>query len=170
MTTALIGLAGQVGLPILRKILEDKLGGAGGSLAADVIEAVAGRVGVAPDDLDAVINSQPGVVIDAMREVERMAPEMVALYASGLEYQMAVLQAEKGEPLWARAWRPGWMYLLGLFWAWNIVVLHIANAIWKIALPAAPWDILMSLTGIFMALYMGGHTLKDVAAKWGQAK
>lgn len=46
MSTALIGLAAQVGLPIIRKVLQDRLGGAGGSLAADVIEAVAGRVGV----------------------------------------------------------------------------------------------------------------------------
>lgn len=170
MSTALIGLAAQVGLPIIRKVLEERLGGAGGSLAADVIEAVAGRVGVDPDQLDAVAIDQPGVVIDAMREVERMAPEMVALYASGLEFQLAVMAGESEEPLWVRAWRPGWMYLLGLFWLWNIALLHIANAIWKTAIPAAPWDILMSLTGIFMALYMGGHTLKDVAAKWGQAK
>jgi hypothetical protein len=170
MSTALIALAGQVGLPIIRRVLEERLGGAGGSLAADVIEAVAGRVGVAPEMLDAMAEDQPGLVIDAMREVERMAPEMVQLYASGLEYQMAVLAAEKGEPLWVRAWRPGWMYLLGAFWMWNIIILHIANARWKIALPPAPWDVLMSLTGVFMALYMGGHTLKDVAAKWGQPK
>jgi hypothetical protein len=170
MSTALLSLAGQVGLPILRRILEDKLGGAGGSLAADVIDAVAARAGVTPDQLDAYAEDSPGVVIEAMREVERMAPELVALYASGLEYQMAVLAAEKGEPLWVRAWRPGWMYLLGLFWLWNIVILHIANAIWKTALPVMPWEILMSLTGIFMALYMGGHTIKDVANKWGQSK
>jgi hypothetical protein len=170
MSTALLSLAGQVGLPILRRILEDKLGGAGGSLAADVIDAVAARAGVTPDQLDAYAEDSPGVVIEAMREVERMAPELVALYASGLEYQMAVLAAEKGEPLWMRAWRPGWMYLLGLFWLWNIVILHVANAIWKTALPVMPWEILMSLTGIFMALYMGGHTIKDVANKWGQSK
>lgn len=170
MSTALLSLAGQVGLPILRRILEDKLGGAGGSLAADVIDAVAARSGVTPDQLDAYAEESPGVVIDAMREVERMAPELVALYASGLEYQMAVLAAEKGEPLWVRAWRPGWMYLLGLFWLWNIVILHIANAIWKTALPVMPWDILMSLTGVFMALYMGGHTIKDIAQKWQAPK
>lgn len=170
MSTALIGLAGQVGLPIIRRVLENKLGGAGGSLAVDIIDAVAARVGTDPDQLDAMVEDQPGAVIEAMREVERMAPEMVQLYAAGLEYQMAVLTAEQGETLWMRAWRPGWMYLLGLFWAWNIVILHIANAIWKIALPPAPYEVLMSLTGVFMALYMGGHTLKDVAAKWGKPK
>jgi hypothetical protein len=170
MSTALLSLAGQVGLPILRRILEDKLGGAGGSLAADVIDAVAARAGVTPDQLDAYAEDSPGVVIEAMREVERMAPELVALYASGLEYQMAVLAAEKGEPLWVRAWRPGWMYLLGLFWLWNIVILHIANAIWKTALPVMPLEILMSLTGVFMALYMGGHTIKDIAQKWQAPK
>jgi hypothetical protein len=58
------------------------------------------------------------------------------------------------------------MYLLGFFWTWNIVLLHVANAIWKVALPPVPFDQLLALTGIFMALYMGGHTLKDVASKW----
>jgi hypothetical protein len=170
MSAALIALATQAGLPLIRKILEDRLGGYGGALAADVIGAVAARVGVATDGLASEIDATPGRVIEAMRDVERMAPEMITLYAQGLEYQMAVLEAEKGEPLWVRAWRPGWMYLLGLFWLWNVVILHLANAVWKIALPPAPWDVLMSLTGVFMALYMGGHTLKDVATKWGAGK
>ena len=80
--------------------------------------------------------------------------------------QLATLAAEQDEPLWARMWRPGGMYLIGFLWLWNAVILHVANAIFKIALPPMPWDILMGLSSLYFALYMGGHTVKDLVGKW----
>jgi hypothetical protein len=53
------------------------------------------------------------------------------------------------------------MWLLAFLWMWNIVILHVANAIWKIALPPTDFTVLLGLTSVYMALYMGGHTLKD---------
>ena len=79
--------------------------------------------------------STPGRVMEAMREVEKMTPEIVAAYEADLRLSLATIEAEKGDPAWARAWRPGWMYLLGFLWLWNLVGLHMANAFWKIALP-----------------------------------
>jgi hypothetical protein len=46
-----------------------------------------------------------------------------------------------------------------------VMLLHVANAIWKIALPPMPWDQLIYFSGLYMGLYMGGHTVKDVVAK-----
>ena len=115
--------------------------------------------GYAPDPAQAQ-------AVDALRVVERQSPELVALYAAGLEYQTAMMQAEQTEPLWQRAWRPAGMYLIGFLWFWNIVALHVANAVWKIALPQTPYDVLIQLTGIYAGLYMGGHTIKDLAEKW----
>lgn len=167
MSAALTALAVQAGFPILQKILSGRLGDANGQLAADIIAAIAGRVGIAPEQLDQVQADQPGKVIDAMREVERsVAPEKIDLYAKEIEARMQMMEADAVEPLWARAWRPGWMYLLGIFWLWNIALLHIANAIWRIALPPVPFDQLLGLTSVFMGLYMGGHTVKDVISKW----
>ena len=163
--SAIASLAVQIGAPVVSKILNDQLGGYGG-LAIDVLQAVAKKAGVPVGDLDAfAVENQPRA-IDALREVERQSPELVALYAAGLEYQTAVLQAEQTEPLWQRAWRPAGMYLIGLLWFWNIVVLHVANAVWKIALPQTPYDVLLQLTAIYAGLYMGGHTIKDLAEKW----
>jgi len=42
-----------------------------------------------------------------------------------------------------------------------VVILHVANAIWRIALPPIDLGVLLSLTGIYTAFYMGGHTVKD---------
>ncbi|MEM6372357.1 MAG: hypothetical protein AAF727_06210 [Pseudomonadota bacterium] len=160
--TALIGLATQLGLPVIQKILANKIGPAGGALATDVIREVAGRVGIAEAEVVEVAENDPKQLHDAMIEVEGIAPELIQLYASGVEHQFALLQAEMREPFWYSAWRPGWMYLLMLFWLWNIVIAHMTNAIMKWALPTVDFSILLQLTGLFMALYMGGHTLKDI--------
>lgn len=166
MSVSLATIALNAGLPVIEKILSRKLGDAGGQLATETIRAIADRLHVEPDAVEAEAEARPGAVIEAMREVERMTPEMTALYAAGLQGQFALLQAESAEPLWARAWRPGGMYLVMFLWLWNIVILHVANAIWKIALPPAPFDALGWLTGVYFSLYMGGHTIKDVIGKW----
>lgn len=158
-------LAGKAGVSILRNILTGKIDGQGGELADIVLSDIAKRLNVPPAEVEAMADSNPGRVIDAMREVEKVTPELVALYAHEIQYRLAQLEAEQEEPYWMRAWRPGMMYLIGLFWAWNIIFLHVANAIWKIALPSAPWDILIALTGMYIGLYMGGNTLLRALGK-----
>lgn len=168
--SVLATLALQSGLPLIGSILKQKLGDRNGALAADVVEAIAARAGVAPAELEPMVEANPGKVIDAMRAVEPMTPEMVALYTKGIEHLNALLMAEQEEGGWKAAWRPLGMYFVMLLWAWQVVILHVANAIWKIALPPMPWEQLVTFTGLYMGLYMGGHTLKDMAAKWVGAK
>lgn len=155
-----------VATPVIRRLLEDALGGSNVKLATSVIGMIANEAGVSVDVLGEFAKAEPDVVAAAIEAVEPMVPEMIALYSQGLEYQLAALQAEEGEPLWFRAWRPGMMYLLGFLWIWNAVLLHVANAVWKIALPPMSVVDLLALTGILAGLYMGGHTVKDVVAKW----
>jgi hypothetical protein len=164
---ALVSLALQAGMPLLERMLSQKLGDSGGKLAAQVVRAVADRAGVSVDQLDGFAEENPGRVIDAMREVERAAPEILAAYDRDLQLQLAALAAEQDDPAWMRAWRPGWMYLLGFLWLWNLVLLHVSNAFWKIALPPLPTTDLLALTGMFLALYMGGHTVLRLMGKAG---
>lgn len=166
MAPALIAIAAEVGAPIVKKILERKLGAGGADLVGNVVDAIAREAGVSPDEVEQIAASNPDVIREAIRTVEEMSPELIALYSEGLKGQFALMQADRADPLWTRAWRPGWMYLLGFFWLWNIVILHVANAIFRTALPPVPFGDLVSLTGIFMGLYMGGHTVKDLASKW----
>jgi len=161
----LIAIALNAGFPMIKSILEKKLGDKGGALAADVLNTIASRAGVRPDELEATAEANPGKIIDAMRQVEPMTPELVALYATGLEKQFDLLQAEMAEGGWKAAWRPAGMWFILFLWFYQIVGLHVANAIWKIALPACPWEQLVTFTGMYMGLYMGGHTIKDVVAK-----
>lgn len=168
--SALAAAALKAGFPIIRSVLEGKLGGQNGGLVADVLGALAGQIGVKPDELEALAESSPGKVIDAMRKVEPMTPDLVALYAKGLEHQNALLMAEQAEGGWRSAWRPLLMYFNIFLWAWQCVLLHVANAIWKTALPPMPWEHLVTFTGISLGLYMGGHTVQNIVANLMGAK
>ncbi len=165
--SALAAIALQAGLPIVERILSQRLGDAGGQLAGQVIRSVAERAGVPVEALEETAATTPGRVSEAMREVERTAPEILAAYDRDLQLQLATLAAEQDEPTWHKAWRPGWMYLLGFLWLWNLVLLHVCNAVWKIALPPLPTTDLLALTGMFLALYMGGHTVLRLMGKAG---
>lgn len=166
MSAALISLAVQVGAPLVRQILSRKLGGQKAELAGEVIDLIAGRLGVNRPALEAMTEDNPQPVKDAILEVEAEAPELLALYAQGLEGQFALLQAEQADPIWYRAWRPLGMLLIMFFWLWQIVLLHVFNAWFKIALPPADWGALITVTSLYFGLYMGGHTVKDVVGKW----
>lgn len=166
--SVLATLALQSGLPLIEKLLSKKIGDQGGALATAVIGAIATRAGVLPDAVEDLAGTTPGKVIEAMREVERASPELLAAYDRDLQLQLATIEAEKDDPAWMRAWRPGWMYLLGFLWLWNLVILHVANAIWKTALPPLPTTDLLALTGLFLSLYMGGHTVLRALGKAGE--
>ena len=166
----LIALAIQAGLPSIASILQRKLGDAGGALATDVLTTIASRAGAKVEDLEKMADENPGKVLDAMRKVEPMTPELIALYTKGLEQQFTLLQAEIAEGGWKAAWRPAGMWFVLVLWFYQIIGLHVANAIWKIALPASPWEQLVTFTGMYMGLYMGGHTIKDVVTKLAGAK
>lgn len=159
-------IALKSGLPLIERLLSQKLGDANGALAGQVLGAIAARAGVPPEQIEALADSAPGRVIEAMREVERMSPELISLYAKELEAQVALMQSEQSGGAWQSAWRPAGMYLLAFLWLWNTVLLHIANAVFRIALPVLPFEQLIQLSGLYMGLYMGGHTVKDVVGKW----
>lgn len=161
----LVAIALQAGFPVIEKILSRRLGDDGGQLATQVIRSIAESAGTTPEELPKMAENIPGRVIEAMRDVEKKSPEMLALYAADAQLQLAALRADQGSA-WAYAWRPGGMYLIGFLLLWNAVLLHVANAIWRVALPPMPWDTFLAISGIYLSLYMGGHTVKDVFSKW----
>ncbi|MFO0521668.1 MAG: 3TM-type holin [bacterium] len=161
--SALLSLVAQVGAPFIQKALSEKLGG---PLATDVLRGIADRAGVSPAALDDAARDQPELIRQAIAETEARAPEIIALQEAELDAKLAIFESERTEPVWVRAWRPLGMYGLGLLWFWNVIFLHVANAYWKIALPPMPFEHLMGISALYMTLYMGGHTIKDVAGKW----
>lgn len=170
MAPALIALAGQIGAPIIRDILARKIGRENAELAGDVVAMIAKRAGVPVDQVEQIASDDPQRVMDAMEKVEPEVVGLVPLYEAELAARQETYQMEKDEPVWFKAWRPLGMYGLGFLWLWNLVLLHVANAIWKIALPPADLSVLLQLSALYMSLYMGGHTAKDLMSKWSQRK
>jgi len=159
----LAGIAAEIGAPLVRKILEPKIGATGGALAETVIKTIAGKAGVEPSELP---DLEPAILEEAVRTTEAEAPELIALYAAGLEGQFALLQTETKEGFWQSFWRYGWMYLLAVFWVWRIIAAPIVNqrlgSGGGMMIEMIDVATLMTLTSWFMALYMGGHTVKDL--------
>lgn len=170
MSAALITLAANVTAPLVEKILARRIGAGNAALARDVVTRIAETAGILPGEIDRIATEHPDRVGNAMIQVEQQAPEMIALYEAEAAARIETFRMEQGEPLWVRAWRPLGMYGLGFLWLWNLVLLHVANAYWKIALPPTDLAVLMQISALYMSLYMGGHTVKDIAEKWKTKK
>jgi hypothetical protein len=165
----LLSAAVQLGLPHLRRLLDPAIGPRGGDVVTRIVATIAERAGTTPDGLEQVHAATPGVVLDAMKEVEKsVLPEMVPVFLADAEAARALADAEAESP-WRSAWRPLGMYLILALWVWNIILLHVANAVWKIALPPVDFSVLLQFSVLYLGLYMGGHTVKDVATNVAKA-
>lgn len=165
----LLTAAVQLGLPHLRRLLDPAIGPAGGAFVTRIVATIADRAGTTPEGLEALHGQFPGRINDAMKEVEKtVLPEMVPVWLAEAESARALTEAE-GESAWRSAWRPLGMWLILGLWVWNIVLLHVANAFWKIALPPVDFAVLLQFSVLYLGLYMGGHTVKDVATNVAKA-
>lgn len=172
--TGLLARAGALLLPLARR--------AGAGLLARWIErdnppvleavvtGVAERLGVEPTP-EAIVAAPADDVDQALRDVEdsRPAEAWARLAAGELEAKRELLAREDERESWfAWAWRPFWMWLLGILWTWALLVGPIVRALWLPDLVPADLAVLLPVTALFLALYMGGHTVKAVAeTRWG---
>jgi hypothetical protein len=158
----LIGLASDVGAPIVKSILENKIGAGNTALVETVVRSIAANAGVPIDTLPQVAQERPAIVQEAIIQTEAVSPHYVELYTAGLTGQFALAQAEIAEGFWPSAWRWGWMYLLAFLWVWRIVVLPVTNAALGANIETIDLGIMLTLTSWFIAMYMGGHTIKEL--------
>jgi hypothetical protein len=76
-------------------------------------------------------------------------------------------ELDKSESWWTWAWRPAWMWFLGFLFLFRLVLVPITDtALGSDIAASVDLSTMMTLTAWFMGLYMGGHTLKDLAVKW----
>lgn len=162
LNSMLIDIATKVGAPIVKSVLEQKLGPMGGALADAVIGAIAGNAGVPAEQLPEVAAAEPNIIYDAVKQTEGIAPHLVTLYGQGLAHQSAIMTAEDKEGPLQSGWRWGWMYFLAFLWFWRLVLLPVVNAITGADIERVDLGIMLTLTSWFIALYMGGHTVKEL--------
>lgn len=166
LSSILIAAATKVGAPIVKQLLEQHVGGAAGEIGGMIVDAIAGKAGVAPDNLP----SLPAKDLEAaVAAVEVETPGLVAAWVDQQREANRLMLAEldRSESWWTWAWRPAWMWFLGFLFLFRLVLVPIADAILGSDIAASvDLSTMMTLTAWFMGLYMGGHTLKDLAVKW----
>lgn len=164
LASILLTAASELAVPVIKKILGDKIGEAGGEITGKVIDVIADKAGVSPDRLpdipagelqDAIIAAEPDAAYILIHHVESQRLMNEALKA----------ELDKGGPTWTWAWRPGWMWLLAFVWLYALILRPSANAAFGTAIEAVDLTILMTLTGVFTGLYMGGHTAKNIVSE-----
>jgi hypothetical protein len=147
----ILGAAAKVGAPIVKGLIEKHAGPLAGSVAGTVIDVIAGHAGVPVDQL-------PSIPADKLEAA-----------VAATEHDFAALQRETNavfkmehdeETVFAWGWRPGMMWLLGFLVVWSVVLVPSINALTGAGLPIFLSEIL-TIMGVYSALYMGGHTIKE---------
>ncbi|MBC2858746.1 hypothetical protein [Stappia sp. 28M-7] len=167
VVSLIAGVATKLGADLIGRVLGQRFGEAGKHLAGVIVGEVAGALGVEVETLPSVPEEK---LAGAVADVEARMPEIIALWSRGLDGQFALLAAEQAQGGWPSAWRWGWMYLLGFMWTVRLLVVPIVDAITGADIAAGmDMGVLMTLTSWFLALYMGGHTLKELGARGVEA-
>lgn len=166
----LISVAAKVGAPIVKSILQQHVGGAAGEIGGTIIDAIAGKAGVEPDKLPDLAEKD---LEKAVAAVEAEAPELLIQWNRQQAQTHELLRAEMDAgPFWSWAWRPGGMYLIGLFWVLYVLVYPLLNLFLLLWGASAKLETmvdvatLLAISGGFISLYMGGYTALKGIEKW----
>lgn len=165
MITTLAPILIRLGAPVLGSILRSELGGTAGEASAQVIEALASAFGVEPksEALVSAIGTDPDARAKIQGiEIERNA-EWIAYLTMATSQRNRMLEREE-ERSFSREWRPAMSWLLIFMWSWNSVIIPIVNA-FGAHINNVPWEHLLAFSGLWLAIYGGGHTLKSVLKK-----
>lgn len=166
----------------LAKVIGAKFGADMGELAKQALEALGQvfEVEPKPDVIEKRIRdvaaSEPAKAQEAVGYAEAdFAPRLLAyaevLKAANEQQRQTndLLNSEQEQGGLAAAWLWLWQYLLMALWSWAIVFVHLVNAAARavggagvVPLPSPDLAILMTLTGAYLALHMGGHTVLEL--------
>lgn len=163
LTTILIGAAAKVGAPIVKSILEEKVGGTAGELGGVIIDAIAGKAGVTVDELQQLPAEKQEAAVAA---VEAETPEIISAWtAQQREANRLMLEEMKKETPFGWLWRPAGMWLMHGLLAWLVVVRPLINAIMEAVGARAGIEMgvdlgtFTTIYTIYIGLYMGGNTV-----------
>lgn len=147
----------RLGAPTIGGILGGPAGGAIGKTVGNVLADALGTPAT-PEAVRAEIEAHP----EKARIIEAEHSEQLMLAAKA--NQAALFKAEDKRGWFHHAWRPGLSWLLISLWLWNALLLPVVNAFGADVAPI-PWEQLLGFSGLWLAIYGGGHTLKSVMRK-----
>ncbi|PZU95025.1 MAG: hypothetical protein DI527_02035 [Chelatococcus sp.] len=165
----------RLGAPQLGGIIGSAIGGPAGTvvggLAGKVLDTLAGKLGTpaTPEAVQDAIATRPEEAAPVIREVEAQAPELLRIWEAETQARGAAQAAEieKGFGAW-QFWRGAWQGLI--IGGWAVILLACVFGGGRIT-PMLPMsDIVQawsSVTLTWLAVFNGGHTLKEIAPALG---
>lgn len=174
----LINLGGKA----LPKLVARKLGPEMGELAGLAIEELGKAFGVGPDpvviegrikDVLAQPNGQATAETAVAYAEANMSDKLLAEAERWKQANVQqaqtheLLKAQLAEGGLASSWLWVWQWVLMGLWVWAFLLVHIANALIRMlggatVLPDLDLTVLVTLTGMYLALHMGGHTVLEL--------
>ncbi len=176
----------DLGGKALATVIGKKFGPEMGDLTNLALEALGQSFGVEPkpDVIEKAIvaardenaESARGAVAYAEATI---APQLLAqaeLQRAGNEQQkmtneLLLAKLDTGTD-WRKDWLYAWQWFLLFVWFWTVVLVHVLNAVIRIVsgataesavnLPAPDLGVLVTLTGLYLGLHMGGHTVLEL--------
>lgn len=179
----------DAGGKILSRMAAKQFGPEVGALAGDALDMLAEALGVEADPVkveEAAQKLPQPELTKVVTEVEGRTAELVLAQAK-LQDAANVSQQLTNERLAApvtpgNKWLVWWQYLLMLFWAFVVLIAPVANAAIRLSvckgacktgyeapqIEVIEVGVLLTLTGLYLTLHMGGHTLLEmVREQWG---
>lgn len=138
------------------------LGGPVGAQVGGVLASIFG-VEPTPDAVGGAIAADPGVVQKA-----EAAPgaDLSAWLSTHAAMAAALASSESSrDSFFAWGWRPAFSWLTAFMWFWTGVLVPIINAATHASLVGVPYDSLVGFSGLWLAIYGGGHTAKAIFGK-----
>ncbi|UHD43813.1 hypothetical protein LUX29_11940 [Aureimonas altamirensis] len=153
-----------IGAPQIGRMLAGPAGERVGIAVAAVLSDIVG----ADATPTAVEDAATSPADQAMVSARLQDPAIIsALSAVEREALLAMADKDKAQGWFAYAWRPGWMYLLAILWIWTIVLAPALSGLTALTFQLVDASTLLTLTGAYLGLYMGGNTIIRAVAKSG---
>lgn len=142
----------KAGAPLLGTVI----GGPVGTVAGAAIGALAEALGTqpTPEAVKTAIETKPDAGVIVQKLETSKGPEFYALLSKEADTYAAITAQEREYGWFYSAWRPAGMWLVLATWGFAILLAPVL----KITLPMQD---LVAFTGLYLTLYMGGHTAKE---------
>lgn len=167
ISTAIVGklaqIAARAGAPLIKSVLEKHAGPVAGSIAGDIIDIIADKVGAEPDNLHTV----PDTVLEsAVKAAEPESAELVLAHVEAQRETNRLFEMEHKEGFFAWGWRPAgmWTFIAMIVYVGVFAPLISAATGTKISF-GLETETFLAMFVTYCTLYMGGHTAKDLFGK-----
>jgi len=162
---SLLPILADVGAPILKRLIQQKMSGlaaAGADMAVDTI-AKSLKVESTPEAIVDAYNDAPEQVGQLIRDVESINSDVWAQYLiAATEARAELFAREDSKTFFHDGWRPAMCWLLIWLFLSNATILPIINAVFKTSIPLTDWQHIIAFASVWLVIYGGGHTAKSV--------